>query len=81
MPRSLQTLESLVEEYGPVFTLRSGSKVAVIIGRRQAAVDIMEKEGAALVDRPSWTAASEMVSGGMRLLLLQCGERLKKFRK
>ncbi|KAK0215201.1 cytochrome P450 [Armillaria nabsnona] len=78
---SLQTLESLVEEYGPVFTLRSGSKVAVVIGRRQAAVDIMEKEGAALVDRPRWTAASEMVSGGMRLLLLQSGERLRKFRK
>lgn len=78
---SLQTLESLVEEYGPVFTLRSGSKVAVIIGRRQAAVDIMEKEGAALTDRPRWSAASEMVSGGMRLLLLQSGERLRKFRK
>ncbi|PBK84087.1 cytochrome P450 [Armillaria gallica] len=78
---SLQTLEFLVEEYGPVFSLHSGSKVAVIIGRRQAAVDIMEKEGAALVDRPRWTAASEMVSGGMRLLLLQSGERLRKFRK
>ncbi|KAK0468676.1 cytochrome P450 [Armillaria novae-zelandiae] len=78
---SLQTLESLVEEYGPVFTLRSGSQVAVVIGRRQAAVDIMEKEGAALTDRPRWSAASEMVSGGMRLLLLQSGERLRKFRK
>ncbi|KAK0442714.1 cytochrome P450 [Desarmillaria tabescens] len=78
---SLENLESLVEEYGPVFTLHSGSKVAVIIGRRQAAVDIMEKEGAALADRPRWTAASEIVSGGMRLLLLQSGERLRKFRK
>ncbi|KAK0209427.1 cytochrome P450 [Armillaria fumosa] len=78
---SLQTLESLVEDYEPVFTLRSGSKVAVIIGRQQAAVDIMEKEGAALTDRPRWTAASNMVSGGMRLLLLQSGERLRKFRK
>ncbi|PBK84081.1 hydrophobin-domain-containing protein [Armillaria gallica] len=78
---SLQTLESLVEEYGPVFTLRSGSKVVVIIGRRQAAVDVMEKEGTALVDRPRWTAASEMVSGGMKLLLLQSGERLRRFRK
>ncbi|PBK64299.1 cytochrome P450 [Armillaria solidipes] len=78
---SLQTLETLVDEYGPVFTLCSGSKVAVIIGRRQAAVDIMEKEGAALTDRPRWTAASEIVSGGMRSLLLQSGERLRKFRK
>ncbi|KAK0209777.1 cytochrome P450 [Armillaria fumosa] len=78
---SLQTLESLVEDYEPVFTLRSGSKVAVIISRQQAAVDIMEKEGAALTDRPRWTAASDMVSGGMRLLLLQSGERLRKFRK
>ncbi|KAK0474296.1 cytochrome P450 [Armillaria luteobubalina] len=63
---SLQTLESLVEEYGLVFTLCSGSKVAV---------------GAALTDRPKWSATSEMVSGRMRLLLLQSGERLRKFRR
>ncbi|PBK85267.1 cytochrome P450, partial [Armillaria gallica] len=66
------------EEYGLVFTLCSGSNITVIIGRHQAAVDIMEKEGAALVDRLRWTAASEIVLGGMRLLLLQCGERLRK---
>ncbi|KAK0484227.1 cytochrome P450 [Armillaria luteobubalina] len=78
---SLQTLESLVEEYGPVFILHSGSKVAVVISRRQAAVDMMEKEGAALTDRPKWSATSKMVSGGMRLLLLQSGERLRKFRR
>ncbi len=78
MPRLLQTLESFIEEYGPIFTLCSGSKVTVIIGRQHAAVDII---GAALTDRPRWTAVSEMILGGMRLLLLQSGERLRKFLK
>ena len=41
----------------------------------------MEKEGAALVDRPRSVAAGELVSKGMRFLLLRSGERLRRFRK
>ncbi|KAJ2933261.1 hypothetical protein H1R20_g3821, partial [Candolleomyces eurysporus] len=53
----------------------------VIIGRLQAAIDIMEKEGAALVDRPVSISAGETLSGGMRVLLTPAGERFKKQRR
>ena len=41
----------------------------------------MEKEGAHTADRPRFMAGSEMVSGGMRTLLIGVGERLRKYRK
>ncbi|PBK70377.1 cytochrome P450 [Armillaria solidipes] len=73
--------EQWTQEYGPVFSFRQGLKTVVVIGRFQAAVDIMEKEGAALADRPRSIAAGETLSGGMRVLLTPAGERFKKMRR
>jgi hypothetical protein len=47
----------------------------------QAAVDIMEKEGASLVDRPRNISAGEILSGGMRVLLTRYGDRFRKMRR
>ncbi|KAJ8593053.1 hypothetical protein M405DRAFT_700529, partial [Rhizopogon salebrosus TDB-379] len=67
------------EEYGPVFSLRQGPRVFIIIGRHQAAVDIMEKEGASLIDRPSSIAAGDILSGGLRLVT-GSGEMVRRLR-
>lgn len=48
---------------------------------RQAASDIMEKQGAHIADRPRTIAAGETLSGGMRTLLLPYQDRLKRLRK
>jgi len=47
----------------------------------QAANLIVEKEGAHTADRPRFMAGSEMMSGGMRTLLMGVGDRLRKYRK
>ncbi|KAH9487458.1 Cytochrome P450 monooxygenase 88 [Psilocybe cubensis] len=73
--------ETWTQEYGPVFTLRQGFNTIIVIGRMQAAIDILEKEGAATVDRPLSIAAGETLSGGMRMLLTPAGERFKKMRR
>lgn len=73
--------EELTKEYGPMFTIRQGFENVIVIGRMQAAIDIMEKEGAALVDRPTSISAGETLSGGMRVLLTPAGERFKKMRR
>ncbi len=44
-------------------------------------MDIMEKEGAATVDRPVSISAGETLSGGMRVLLTPAGDRFKKMRR
>ena len=64
-----------------MFKLRQGTTTIIVINRMQAAIDIMEKEGAALADRPAYISAGETLSGGMRLLLTPAGERFKKMRR
>ncbi|KAK0478983.1 hypothetical protein IW261DRAFT_1608381 [Armillaria novae-zelandiae] len=76
-----QHFEQWMQEYGPVFSFRQGLKTIIVVGRFQAAVDIMEKEGASLADRPRSIAAGETLSGGMRVLLTSAGERFKKMRR
>ncbi|KAG1844439.1 cytochrome P450 [Suillus tomentosus] len=56
-------------------------KISVIIGRHQAAVDIMGKEGANLADRPRSIAAHETLTDGLGLLLEGSGERSRRLRR
>lgn len=71
----------MTKEYGPVFSLRQGTRVFIIIGRYQAAMDIMEKQGASLADRPRSIAVGEILSGGMRILVEGAGDRLRRLRR
>ncbi|KAJ7217488.1 cytochrome P450 [Mycena haematopus] len=73
--------EEWIKEHGPVISFRRGRELICIIGRYNAAVEIMEKEGASVADRPSSIAAGDTLSGGMRTLLIGTGERLRKLRK
>ncbi|KAG2066751.1 cytochrome P450 [Suillus decipiens] len=70
-----------IAEYGPVISLNDGENVLVIIGRHQEAIDIMEKQGAFLADRPRSVAGCDIIGRGMRFVQIRSGERLRKFRK
>ncbi|KAF8446404.1 cytochrome P450 [Boletus edulis BED1] len=71
----------LTKKYGPVFSLRHGPTLFVIIGGHQAAMEIMEKEGASLADRPRSIAAGETLSGGLRIITSRSGDRLRRLRR
>ncbi|KAI9566969.1 cytochrome P450, partial [Boletus coccyginus] len=71
----------LTKQYGPVFSLRHGPRLFVVIGRYQAAMEVMDKEGASLADRPRSIAAGETLSGGMRVVAERSGERLRRYRR
>lgn len=71
----------MTEEYGPVFSLRQGTRIFIIIGRHRAAMEIMEKQGASLADRPRSIAAGETLSGGMRIVVERTGDRLRRLRR
>ena len=66
--------------YGPIFSLRQGYQSFVVIGRYKAAIDIMEKEGASLADRPRSVAGGEIVAGNMRIAMIS-GDRHRRLRK
>ncbi|KAG1869668.1 cytochrome P450 [Suillus tomentosus] len=69
------------EQYGPVFSLKQGPRIFVIIGRHQAAVDIMEKEGINVADRPRSVAVHETLSDGFRVILEGDTERWRRMRR
>ncbi|KAF8839514.1 cytochrome P450 [Paxillus ammoniavirescens] len=76
-----RTLTGWMVDHGPIMSLRQGSQVIIIIGRVDAATEIMEKEGGALVDRPRSISFGEIVSGGMRMSVVGSGERFRRLRK
>ncbi|KAJ7710528.1 cytochrome P450, partial [Mycena rosella] len=78
---SYRKFEEWTQEFGSVFSLRQGTKVIVVIGRVDAALDILEKHSAHLSDRPSSISAGETLSGGMRILFVPNGPRFRKMRR
>ncbi|KAG0701299.1 cytochrome P450 [Suillus ampliporus] len=78
---SFLTIGGWIDEHGPLITIRSGTEKIVIIGRHNAAVDIMEKQGASLADRPRRIAAGEMLDGGLSILFTPAGSRLRRMRR
>ncbi|KAF8551911.1 cytochrome P450 [Imleria badia] len=83
IPRENQSQQfaAWVNQYGPVISLRLGPKTMIIIGRYQESVDIMEKEGGLLADRPRSVAVGEMLSRGLRMILAPAGEQFRRLRR
>ncbi|KAG2131583.1 cytochrome P450, partial [Suillus bovinus] len=75
-----QQFAEWINTYGSIISLRVGPKVMIIIGRHQESVDIMEKEGGLLADRPRAVAAGEILSGGLRMILAPAGEQFRRLR-
>ncbi|KAG1723371.1 cytochrome P450 [Suillus paluster] len=83
LPRTNQSQQfaEWINTYGPIISLRIGPKIMVIIGRYQESVDIMEKEGSLLADRPRAVAAGEILSRGLHLILAPAGEQFHRLRR
>ncbi|OAX33120.1 cytochrome P450 [Rhizopogon vinicolor AM-OR11-026] len=79
--KSYLTVAQWIDKYGPMVTIRQGTEKIVIIGRQQAVVDIMEKQGAASADRPPMVSAGEMLSGGQSIAFTHVGDRLRLMRR
>ncbi|KAG1726484.1 cytochrome P450 [Suillus lakei] len=75
------TVGAWIDEYGPLITIRSGTEKIVYIGRHKAAMDIMEKQGASVADRPHSVSASELFSNGQVLAFVHNGETFRRMRR
>ncbi|TCD67842.1 hypothetical protein EIP91_011904 [Steccherinum ochraceum] len=58
-----RSFEKFIQTYGPVVSLRRGINVQILIGSYQAAMDIMQKHGSDLADRPFAVSANVILSG------------------
>ncbi|KAG1807217.1 cytochrome P450 [Suillus variegatus] len=75
------TVAGWIDKHGPLITIRSGTKRIVIIGRHDAVVDIMEKQGGSLADRPRLVAAGEILNGGLSVILTPSGNMWRRMRR
>ncbi|KAJ7111300.1 cytochrome P450 [Mycena epipterygia] len=73
--------EEWTQEFGSVFAFRQGTKITIVIGRVDAAFDILDKESSNLSDRPASISIGETLSGGMRILFVPTGTRFRKMRR
>jgi hypothetical protein len=54
------------------------SKLDILL---QAAVDIMERQGGSVADRPRMIAAGEIISGGQNVTFAPAGDRFRLMRR
>ncbi|KAG2137958.1 cytochrome P450 [Suillus clintonianus] len=80
-PNQFLTIARWIDQYGPLITIRSGAEKIVFIGRHHAAMDIMEKQGGSLADRPRMVAAGEILSGGLSVAFAPAGDRHRRMRR
>ncbi|KAG1814247.1 cytochrome P450 [Suillus subaureus] len=78
---SFLTIAAWIDEYGPLVTIRSGTEKIVVIGRHKAVVEIMEKQGGSLADRPRMIAAGEILSGGQAVGFMHAGDKFRRMRR
>ncbi|KAG1727565.1 cytochrome P450 [Suillus paluster] len=90
LPRTNQSQQfaEWINTYGPVISLRIGPKIMIVpilvaeyIPTCTGTVDIMEKEGGLLADRPRAVAAGEILSCGLRLILVPAGKQFRRLRR
>lgn len=74
-------METLTQTYGDLTTIWIGTSPLIIVGTYKAANEIMEKMGGVTASRPANFYASDLMSGGMRILLIPYGDHWRRLRK
>ncbi|KAJ6534504.1 hypothetical protein DFH09DRAFT_1325392 [Mycena vulgaris] len=68
---SYRIFEEWTREFGSIFTLRQGTKVIIVVGRVDAALDILDKQSSRLSDRPPSISVGDTLSGGELIILVE----------
>lgn len=70
------------EEYGPIYTIWMGPfKPVLIVGRADAAMELLDRRGAVWSSRPRMVMTSDLVSQGLRMTFMPYSELWKRERK
>ncbi|EIW85506.1 cytochrome P450, partial [Coniophora puteana RWD-64-598 SS2] len=80
-PSTHLALAEWTNQYGPAFTVRQGSNVTLIVGRVEAAIDILERHGGVTLSRPESVVGGTMLSRGQRILIQPAGDMFRRLRK
>ncbi|KAG8629607.1 hypothetical protein KVT40_003472 [Elsinoe batatas] len=83
MPKKNQGpfLAELAKKYGEMFTIKIGGTYWVILNSQRTAIELLDKRAAKYSSRMYFPMASELVSRGNRILLMQYGDLWRSERK
>ncbi|SCZ89949.1 BZ3500_MvSof-1268-A1-R1_Chr1-3g01683 [Microbotryum saponariae] len=74
-------MEQWTRELGPIYSIKLGSQLFVILGRASAAVDLLDKRSRIYSSRPHRIMISDIASRGYRMVLMPYGDRWRKQRR
>ncbi|KAG0142009.1 hypothetical protein CROQUDRAFT_50893 [Cronartium quercuum f. sp. fusiforme G11] len=74
-------MQEITEKYGPVSKVMMGCTPLIIVGTYKEAIELLEARSGIYVSRPRLEMSGSVISGGLRTLGLQYGERWIRFRK
>ncbi|KAG0149064.1 hypothetical protein CROQUDRAFT_40479 [Cronartium quercuum f. sp. fusiforme G11] len=80
-PYPWRQMEEITRKYGPVSKVMMGSTPLIIVGTVKEAQELLEDRGAIYVSRPRLEMSGAIISGGLRTLSLEFGERWQRFRR
>ncbi|KAI1772057.1 cytochrome P450 [Hypoxylon cercidicola] len=69
------------QEYGPIYSLMLGTKCMIVLSSGQAIRDLLDKRSGIYSSRPENYLVQNILSGGLRILLLEYGDLWKMIRK
>lgn len=58
------------EQYGPIYSLILGTKVLIVLSEDRVVKDLLDKRSAVYSSRPEQYLGQEVLSGGLRVLLM-----------
>ncbi|TPX18509.1 uncharacterized protein E0L32_011622 [Thyridium curvatum] len=73
-------LQKWAEEYGPIYSLILGTKVMIVLSSDKAVKDLLDKRSTIYSSRPEMYLG-QIISGGLRMLLMEYGETWRMIRK
>lgn len=69
------------QKYGPIFSLKTGTKVVIVLGNHQVAHDLLEKRSRIYSSRPAFTFARECLTKNLMVGILPYGPKWREGRR
>ncbi|PPQ68795.1 hypothetical protein CVT26_001710 [Gymnopilus dilepis] len=73
--------ERWAQEFGPIFSLNLAGQTIIVLNTFKAASDLLDRRSSIYSDRPQHIMAGEILTGGIAVLFMQNGSRLRRVRR
>ncbi|KAJ3558856.1 hypothetical protein NM688_g680 [Phlebia brevispora] len=69
------------QQYGPIFSLNLAGQLVIVLNDFETAADLVDRRSAIYSDRPRFIMASEILTGGLLIAFVSCGNLWRRLRR